>query len=86
MSGRKSTNINLLVSRLDSRIKDKILNYNIDPEKLKKFDETEKKETISELYDLKDLKNKTESEIYKALNLMFKNKQYKIFLNTFYNK
>lgn len=74
MSRRRST-ISLLVSQLDTRIKDKILNLNVDKEKLKKFDETEGKEIVAHLTDLRDLENKSESEILKTLNLMFKNKQ-----------
>lgn len=74
MSRRRST-ISLLVSQLDSRIKDKILNLNVDKEKLKKFDETEGKEMVAQLTDLRDLENKSESEVLKTLNFMFKNKQ-----------
>lgn len=74
MSRRRST-INLLVSQLDNRIKEKILNLNVDKEKLKKFDETEGKEIVAQLTDLRDLENKSESEVLKTLNLMFKNKQ-----------
>lgn len=72
---RKRSTICLLVSQLDSRIIDKILNLNVDKEKLKKFDETEGKEIIANLTDLRDLENKSESEILKTLNYMFKNKQ-----------
>jgi hypothetical protein len=74
MSRRRST-ISLLVSQLDSRVKEKILNLNVDKEKLKKFDETEGKEIVAQLTDLRDIENKSESEVLKTLNLMFKNKQ-----------
>jgi len=74
MSRRRST-VSLLVSQLDNRIKDKILNMNVDKERLKKFDEIEKKEVVAELTDLRDLDNKSENEVLKTLNLMFKNKQ-----------
>jgi len=74
MSRRRST-VSLLVSQLDTRIIDKILNSNIDKDKLKRFDETEHKEIVAELTDLRDLENKSESEVLKTLNLMFKNKQ-----------
>ena len=74
MSRRRST-ISLLVSQLDNRVKEKILNLNVDKEKLKKFDETEGKEIVAQLTDLRDIENKSESEVLKTLNLMFKNKQ-----------
>jgi len=74
MSRRRST-VSLLVSQLDPRLKDRILNLNIDKEKFKKFDEIESREHVEQLSDLRDLHNKSESEIMKTLNLMFKNKQ-----------
>jgi hypothetical protein len=79
MSRRKSS-VCLLLSQLDDRIKDKILNMTVDKEKLKKFDEIEKKEILSELFDLRDLTDKSENEILKTLNFMTKNKQYILLL------
>jgi hypothetical protein len=72
---KRKNSLSLMVSKLDTRLIDKFLNLNISKEDLKKFDEMEKKEMIAELVDLKHLRNQTESEIYKTLDLMFSNNQ-----------
>lgn len=72
---KRKSSLSLMVSKLDTRIIDKFLNLNISKEDLKKFDEQEKREMIAELTDLKNLKNQSESEIYKTLDLMFSNNQ-----------
>lgn len=72
---KRRNSLSLLVSKLDTRIIDKFLNMEILKEDLKKFDELEKKEMVANLSDLKNLKNHSESEIYKVLECMFSNKQ-----------
>ena len=65
----------ILISNLNQDLKDRILNINVSKEVLKKFDEEEKREDILELSDLRDLKTRTETEVYDSLNRMYKNKQ-----------
>lgn len=72
---RKKNSLSLMVSKLDTRLIDKFLSLNISKEDLKKFDELENKEMIAELIDIKNLKNHSESEVYKALDCMFGNNQ-----------
>lgn len=72
---KRKNSLSLLVSKLDTRLIDKFLNLNISKEDLKKFDEQEKREMIAELTDLKNLRNQSESEIYKTLDCMFSNNQ-----------
>jgi hypothetical protein len=60
---------------LDPNFLERILNSKIPNQVLKKFNEKEHREEIGELIDLKDLKTKSEAEIYKALNSMLLNKQ-----------
>jgi len=64
-----------MVSQLDARLTEKFLNLNISKEDLRKFDEQEKREIIAELTDLRNLKNQSESEIYKVFDFMFSNNQ-----------
>jgi phage-related protein len=64
-----------MVSQLDTRLIEKFLNLNISKEDLRKFDEQEKREIIAELTDLRNLRNQSESEIYKVFDLMFSNNQ-----------
>lgn len=64
-----------MVSKLDTKVIDKFLNLQISKSDLDKFDEMEKREMLMELRDLKHLKNTTESEIYKCLDLMLSNEQ-----------
>jgi len=64
-----------MVAKLDTRLIDKFLSLNISKEDLKKFDEQEKREMIAEMTDLKNLRNQSESEIYKTLDCMFSNNQ-----------
>ncbi len=49
-----------------------LLIANLDPE-------LESKERVSQMVDLRDLNPKTETELYKTLNLMMSNKQYLLF-------
>lgn len=72
---KRKNSLSLMVSKLDTRLIDKFLNLNISKEDLKKFDEQEKREMIAELTDLKNLRNQSESEIYKTLDCMFSNNQ-----------
>jgi len=72
---QRKNSLSLMVSKLDTRLIDKFLNMNISKEDLKKFDEQEKREMIAELTDLKNLRNQSESEIYKTLDCMFANNQ-----------
>jgi len=72
---KKKNSLSLMVSKLDTRIIEKFLNLNISKEDLKKFEEQEKREMIGQLTDLKNLKNQSESEIYKTLDCMFSNNQ-----------
>ena len=74
MSQRRSLG-SLLIANLDPDLKDRILNLKIDKHLLKKFDEEESKERVSQMIDLRDLNPKTETELYKTLNLMMSNKQ-----------
>ena len=66
----------LLLSNLDQNIKDRILNLKVAKESLSKFREKEKKETVRQLTDLRDIKSKSEGEVYDILNTMVKNNQY----------
>ncbi len=72
---KRKNSLSLMVSKLDTRLIDKFLNLNISKEDLKKFDEQEKREIVAELTDLKNLRNQSESEIYKTLDCMFSNNQ-----------
>ena len=65
----------ILVTNLDSKLKERLLNMPVHRDKLKKFDEDEKREILSALSDLRDLSTKTETEVYNTLNRMYKNKQ-----------
>jgi hypothetical protein len=69
----------ILISNLDSELKERILNLDIKKDRLKKFDEEEDKERISQLVDLRDIYTKTETELYRTLNLMVGNGQYFIY-------
>ena len=71
MSKKQNTINNIL----DPNFLERILNKKISNKELKKFNEKEHREKIAELIDLKDLKTKSEAEIYKVLNSMFLNKQ-----------
>ncbi len=75
MSQRRSLG-SLLIANLDPQLKERILNLKVDKHLLKKFDEEESKERVSQMIDLRDLNPKTETELYKTLNLMMSNKQY----------
>lgn len=66
----------LLISNIDQNIKDRILNSKIGKESLSKFREKEKKETVRQLTDLRDIKSKSEGEVYDILNTMVKNDQF----------
>jgi len=66
----------IYIGNLDPETKEKILNFEVDPEKLKKFEETEKLENVSSLNDLKELPRHTESEVLKTLNALYHNSQY----------
>jgi hypothetical protein len=75
MSLQRKNSIGLMVSKLDTKLIDKFLNLQIKKSDLDKFDEMEKREMLKELTDLKFLKNTTESEIYKSLDLLLRNEQ-----------
>jgi hypothetical protein len=75
MSLQRKNSIGLFVSKLDTKVIDKFLNLQIKKSDLDKFDEMEKREILKELTDLKFLKNTTESEIYKSLDLLLCNEQ-----------
>ncbi len=72
---KRKNSLSLMVAKLDTRLIDKFLSLNISKEDLKKFDEQEKREMIAEMTDLKNLRNQSESEIYKTLDCMFSNNQ-----------
>jgi hypothetical protein len=74
MSQRRSLG-SILISNLDAELKQRILNLKIDKNLLKKFDDEETKEKVSQMIDLRDLNPKTETELYRTLNLMMSNKQ-----------
>jgi len=65
----------ILVNNLDPGIKERILNLQICNKVLKKFDEEEKMEEVAYITDLRDLKTKTDTEVYNTINRMFKNNQ-----------
>ena len=73
---KKMSICSLLLSNLDQNIKDRILNLKVAKESLSKFREKEKKETVRQLTDLRDIKSKSEGEVYDILNTMVKNNQY----------
>ena len=75
MSLKRTNSLGLMVSKLDTKVIDKFLNLQISKSDLDKFDEMEKREMLLEITDLKNLKNTTESEIYKSLDLMLNNEQ-----------
>ena len=72
---RSTNSLGLMVSKLDTKVIDKFLNLQIKKSDLDKFDEKEKREMLQHLTDLKYLKNNSESEIYKSLDLMLSNEQ-----------
>jgi hypothetical protein len=74
MSRRRSTG-SIFINNLDPGLKERILNLKISREVLTKFDEEEKKDDITYLTDLMDIRNKSEIEVYNTLNLLFKNQQ-----------
>lgn len=67
--------VSIINNMLDSNFLERILNTKISNEKLLQLNEKENREQVIDLTDLKDLKNKSEAEIYKALNSMVLNKQ-----------
>ena len=73
---KKMSICSLLLSNLDQNIKDRILNLKVAKDSLSKFREKEKKETVRQLTDLRDIKSKSEGEVYDILNTMVKNNQY----------
>lgn len=66
----------IYIGNLDPSVKEKILEFEVDPNKLKQFEELEKFENVSSLNDLKDLPNHNESEVLKTLNALYHNKQF----------
>jgi hypothetical protein len=76
---RKRSVGSILINNLDSELKERILNLNIKKEVLRKFDEEEEKERTSQLFDLRDIYTKTETEVYRTLNFMVMNKQFFIY-------
>jgi hypothetical protein len=72
---RKRSAGSILISNLDAELKEMILNLDVKKETLKRFDEEEDKERVAQLVDLRDIYTKTETELYKTLNLMVANKQ-----------
>ena len=66
----------IYISNLDPKIKERILDLNIDREKLKKFEELEKFEKVSSLGDLKDVINHTETEVLLTLNSLYNSSQF----------
>ncbi len=72
---RRRSNGSLFLASLDPKIKERILNTKIEKHVLKKFEEEEKTEEVSYISDLRDLKTKSEREVYETLNRMFKNRQ-----------
>jgi hypothetical protein len=75
MSQRRRSSGSILIKNLNADLKERILNLKIDKKLLKKFDEEESKERVSQMIDLRDLNPKTETELYRTLNLMMSNKQ-----------
>lgn len=65
-----------LIKKFDKNLKDRIMGANISKEALNKFREKEKKESVRILTDLRDLKSKSESQVYEVLNTMVKNSQF----------
>ena len=65
-----------LIKKFDKNLKDRIIGANISKEALNKFREKEKKESVRILTDLRDLKSKSESQVYEVLNTMVKNSQF----------
>jgi len=74
MLKRRSTG-SIFISNLDPKIKERILNLKITNEELQKFDKEEKKDSVINLTDLRDLPNHTENEIYLTLNALYQNSQ-----------
>ncbi len=74
-TSKKKQTGSMFINSLDAGLKERILDLQIDRAVLNKFDEEEKREDVSSLVDLRDLKCKTEAEVYNTLNRMFKNKQ-----------
>lgn len=72
---RRKSSLGMMVSKLDTKVIDKFLNLQIKKSDLDKFDESEKKEMLQEINDLKHLKNTCESEIYKSLDLLLSMEQ-----------
>jgi len=70
-----SKRVSVINNMLDPNFLERILNTKISNEKLLKLHEKEHREQVGDLNDLKDLKTKSEAEIYKALNSMVLNKQ-----------
>lgn len=69
----------ILISSLDPKIKERILNHIVDSDVIKKFQEEERKENVAALVDLRDLLTKSETEVYDVLNVLCQNKQYFIY-------
>lgn len=74
MLKRRSTG-SIYISNLDPKIKERILNLQISNEELKKFDKEEKKESVINLNDLRELPTHTENEVYSTLNALYQNSQ-----------
>ena len=66
----------IYISNLDPKIKERILELDVDKEKLKKFSDLEKFEKVSTLNDLKDLLTHTETEVLNTLNSLYNNSQF----------
>lgn len=75
VSTKKKPSGSAFISSLDPKLKERILEMEIDRELLNKFDEQEKMVDVATLSDLRDLSCKTETEVYNTLNRMFKNNQ-----------
>jgi hypothetical protein len=74
MLKRRSTG-SIYISNLDPKIKERILNLQISNEELKKFDKEEKKESVINLTDLRELPSHTENEVYTTLNALYQTSQ-----------
>ena len=73
---KKQSVCSTLISNIDPKIKHRILGRLISKENLKKFMDKEKKESVKNLVDLRDIKSKSENEVYEILNTMVKNLQF----------
>jgi hypothetical protein len=75
MSTRRRSTGSFLIGNLNPELKQRILEMEVDRDLLKKFEEEERLEEVSTLVDLRDLSSKSETEVYKTLNRMYRNKQ-----------